>query len=81
MPFARAMDAAAEAVGVDFIGGFSAYVHKGFTTGDARLFDSIPRALAETERVCASVSSPARAPASTWTPSPDWPRPSGRPPR
>jgi uncharacterized protein (UPF0210 family) len=55
-PFARAMDAAADAVGVDFIGGFSAYVHKGFTHADRALFDSIPNALAETEHVCASVS-------------------------
>jgi uncharacterized protein (UPF0210 family) len=55
-PFARAMDAAAAAVGVDFIGGFSAYVHKGFTHADRALFDSIPNALAETEHVCASVS-------------------------
>ncbi len=56
VPFARAMDAAAAAVGVDFIGGFSAYVHKGFTNADRALFDSIPSALAETEHVCASVS-------------------------
>jgi len=55
-PFARAMDAAAAAVGVDFIGGFSAYVHKGFTHADRALFDSIPNALAETDHVCASVS-------------------------
>src|SRR5262252_6043499 len=51
VPFARAMDAAAAAVGVDFIGGFSAYVHKGFTHADRALFDSIPNALAETEHV------------------------------
>ncbi len=56
VPFARAMDAAAEEVGVDFIGGFSAYVHKGFTPADHALFDSIPLALAETRHVCASVS-------------------------
>jgi len=55
-PFARAMDAAAAAVGVDFIGGFSAYVHKGFTNADRAVFDSIPSALAETEHVCSSVS-------------------------
>jgi uncharacterized protein (UPF0210 family) len=41
---------------VDFIGGFSAYVHKGFTRSDEALFASIAGALAETERVCASVS-------------------------
>jgi uncharacterized protein (UPF0210 family) len=56
VPFARAMDAAAAAVGVDFIGGFSAYVHKGFTNADRALFDSIAPALAETEHVCSSVS-------------------------
>ena len=55
-PLARAMDAAAREVGVDFIGGFSAYVHKGFTNADKALFDSIPAALAQTEHVCASVS-------------------------
>jgi uncharacterized protein (UPF0210 family) len=56
VPFARAMDAAAKACGVDFIGGFTAYVHKGFTNADRALFESIPRALAETEHVCSSVS-------------------------
>lgn len=56
VPFARAMDAAAEACGVDFIGGFTAYVHKGFTPADRALFDSIPAALAETKHVCSSVS-------------------------
>ncbi len=55
-PFARALDAAAKEVGVDFIGGFTAYVHKGFTRSDRALVDSIPRALAETEHVCSSVS-------------------------
>jgi len=55
-PLARALDAAADAVGVDFIGGFSAYVDKGFTRADEALFASIPRALAETEHVCASIS-------------------------
>ncbi len=55
-PIARALDAAAKAVGVDFIGGFTAYVEKGFTRADKALFDSIPAALAETEHVCASVS-------------------------
>ena len=56
VPFAKAMDDAAKAVGVNFIGGFSALVHKGFTTGDRRLIESIPRALTETQRVCASVN-------------------------
>ncbi|HIG11186.1 MAG: PFL family protein [bacterium] len=56
VPLALALDAAAKEVGVDFIGGFSAYVHKGFTSADRALFDSIPGALASTEHVCASVS-------------------------
>ena len=53
---ARAMDRAAAEVGVNFIGGFSALVHKDYTDGDRRLIDSIPEALALTERVCASVN-------------------------
>lgn len=56
VPLARALDAAASEVGVDFIGGFSAYVYKGFTNADRALFDSIPQALAETEHVCASLA-------------------------
>jgi uncharacterized protein (UPF0210 family) len=50
------MDAAAERCGVDFIGGFTSYVHKGYTNTDRALFDSIPSALASTKRVCSSVS-------------------------
>ena len=56
VPFAATLDRAAKTVGVNFIGGFSALVHKGFTAGDRRLIDSLPRALAETDRVCASVN-------------------------
>ena len=56
VPFAKAMDAAAKTCGVDFIGGFSALVHKGCTEGDRRLLAAIPRALAETDLVCASVN-------------------------
>ena len=56
VPFAAAMDRAAENCGVDFIGGFSALVHKGFTSGDWRLIASIPQALAETKIVCSSVN-------------------------
>ncbi len=55
-PLAKAMDDAAAAVGVNFIGGFSELVHKGFTGWDRRLIDAIPRALAETRRVCSSVN-------------------------
>jgi uncharacterized protein (UPF0210 family) len=54
--FAEVLDQAAKEVGVNFLGGFSALVHKGCTKGDLKLMDSIPRALAETERVCASVN-------------------------
>lgn len=53
---ARALDQAAKEVGVNFIGGYSALVHKGFTKGDECLLDSIAVSLAETERVCASVN-------------------------
>jgi uncharacterized protein (UPF0210 family) len=54
--FAAALDRAAEEVGVNFIGGFSALVHKGYTTGDGRLIRSMPAALSTTQRVCASVN-------------------------
>ncbi|WP_082264765.1 PFL family protein [Rothia kristinae] len=53
--YARTLDAAAKAVGVDFIGGFSALVDKGSTPADRALMASIPRALAETDVVCSSV--------------------------
>jgi uncharacterized protein len=56
VPFAEAMDRAAHEVGVNFIGGFSAFVHKGYTNGDRILISSIPEALARTERVCSSVN-------------------------
>jgi uncharacterized protein (UPF0210 family) len=56
VPFAIAMDRAAKTCGVNFIGGFSALVQKGFTKGDRILLESIPRALAETEFVCSSVN-------------------------
>ena len=50
------MDRAAKAVGVNFIGGFSALCQKGLTESDLRLIRSIPRALTDTELVCASVN-------------------------
>lgn len=53
---AGALDETARKVGVDFIGGFSALVEKGFARGDLALIEAIPDALAETERVCASVN-------------------------
>ncbi|KXS50511.1 PFL family protein [Halanaerobium congolense] len=54
--FAKTLDQAAKEVGVDFIGGFSALVHKGMTAADKKLINSIPEALAQTERVCSSVN-------------------------
>ena len=54
--YAKALDAAAKAVGVNFIGGYGALVHKGFSAGDRRLIESIPRALAETDLVCSSIN-------------------------
>ena len=56
VPLAIAMDEAAKTCGVNFIGGFSALVQKGCTKGDWILMDSIPEAMAVTERVCASVN-------------------------
>ena len=56
VPFAKALDRAAKTCGVDFIGGFSALVHKGMTSGDRRLLAAIPQALAETDVVCSSVN-------------------------
>jgi uncharacterized protein (UPF0210 family) len=53
---ARAIDEAAGAVGVDFIGGYSALVHKGATRSEEEFLNSIPEALATTERLCSSVN-------------------------
>ncbi len=53
--FAETLDRAAKTTGVNFIGGFSALVHKDFTKGDRILIESIPEALAKTDRVCSSV--------------------------
>lgn len=53
---AQVMDKAAGAVGVNFIGGYSALVHKGFTNADIALINSIPEALSQTEKVCSSVN-------------------------
>ncbi len=56
VPLAVALDQAAKAVGVNFIGGFSALVQKGCTESDWKLMRSIPEAMAKTERVCSSVN-------------------------
>ncbi len=54
--YAKTLDRAARDVGVNFIGGYSALVQKGFSPGDKALIESIPRALSETEFVCSSVN-------------------------
>ena len=56
VPVAEALDKAAKTIGVNFIGGFTALVDNGFTKGDRTLINSIPEALAKTERVCSSVN-------------------------
>lgn len=54
--YAKTLDKAAQELGIDFIGGFTALVEKGYQHGDRVLIDSIPQALAETNYVCASVN-------------------------
>ncbi|MBQ4649927.1 MAG: PFL family protein [Firmicutes bacterium] len=54
--YAKTLDRVAKDVGVNFIGGFSALVQKGFSAGDRELIEAIPRALAETDFVCSSVN-------------------------
>ena len=54
--FAQTLDRAADTVGINFIGGFSALVHKGYTNGDMKLVKSIPEALSTTSKVCSSVN-------------------------
>lgn len=53
---AQSLDKAASTLGIDFIGGYSALVHKGFSPGDYSLIESIPEALSSTKRVCSSVN-------------------------
>ena len=53
---AEVLDKAAEKVKVDFLGGFSALVHKGFSRADLCVIQSLPDILAETERVCSSIN-------------------------
>lgn len=54
--YAETLDKAAATLGIDFIGGFSALVHKGYTKGDRILIQSIPEALSRTKLVCSSVN-------------------------
>ena len=56
LKIARALDRAAETLGINFIGGYTALVPKGATPSELTLLDTIPEALASTERVCASVN-------------------------
>ncbi|MEA2173618.1 MAG: uncharacterized protein QOD00_1210 [Blastocatellia bacterium] len=56
MHLARAIDEAAGEVGVDFVGGYSALVHKGWTDSESRFLDSIPEALSVTKRLCSSIN-------------------------
>lgn len=56
LALARALDRAAAGTGINFIGGYSALVQKGFTGGEEAFLDSIPQALAETKLVCSSVN-------------------------
>lgn len=55
-PIARWLDKAAEEMGVNFLGGYSALMHKGATLADERLLASIPEVMATTERLCSSVN-------------------------
>jgi uncharacterized protein (UPF0210 family) len=52
---AKTLDETARDIGVNFVGGYSALVQKGLTSGDRNLIDTLPEVLATTERVCASV--------------------------
>ncbi|MBQ7700412.1 MAG: PFL family protein [Clostridia bacterium] len=54
--FAKALDRAADTLGINFIGGYGALVQKGFTEADKKLIASIPEALAQTGKVCSSVN-------------------------
>lgn len=56
MKFAKTLDKAADTLGINFIGGYSALVDKGFAAGDYALIESIPEALSVTEKVCSSVN-------------------------
>ena len=56
IPLAHALDRAAETLGIDYLGGYSALVHKGIGDADRRLINCIPEALAVTNRVCSSVN-------------------------
>ncbi len=54
--YAKTLDKVANDIGIDFIGGFSAMVQKGFSAGDLELINSIPEALAQTNKLCSSIN-------------------------
>ena len=54
--YAKTLDKVANDIGIDFIGGYSALVQKGFAPGDKELIESIPQALAQTSKLCSSVN-------------------------
>lgn len=56
LQLARALDHAAESAGVDLLGGFTALVQKGITPSEARLMESLPQVLSQTDRICASIN-------------------------
>ena len=56
LTLAKGIDEEAQALGIDFVGGYTALVHKGYTRGDHTLIETIPQALAATERLCGSVN-------------------------
>lgn len=64
--YALTLERAANDIGVNFIGGFSALVHKGFSAGDKELIRSIPQALSETAKVCSSVNVGSTKPELIW---------------
>ncbi len=61
LDLAKTLDDAAADVGIDFVGGFSALVHKGVTAADEMLIDSLPTVLSKTQRVCASINLASRS--------------------
>ena len=56
LQIARALDKSAQECGIDFVGGYSAYVQKGITVSDQIIIDTLPEVLSETKQVCASVN-------------------------
>lgn len=54
--YAKTLEKVARETGVNYVGGYSALVHKGFSAGDRELIESIPEALSETTMVCSSVN-------------------------